>query len=35
MYGVYKFYLDDKLIHEEKNALTVAGRSIIVKSLLE
>ena len=34
MYGVYKFYLDDKLIHEEKNALTVAGRSIIVKSLL-
>lgn len=34
MEGVYKFYLGDKLIHEEKNALTVVGRSIVVKSLL-
>lgn len=32
--GTYKFYLDEKLMHEEKNALTVAGRSIILKSLL-
>lgn len=34
MHGVYRFYLNNKLIHEEKNALTIAGRSIIVKSLL-
>jgi hypothetical protein len=32
--GTYKFYLDDKLIHEEKNALTVGGRAIALKSLL-
>lgn len=32
--GIYKFYLEDKLIHEEKNALTVVGRAIALKSLL-
>lgn len=32
--GTYKFYLDNELVHEQKNALTVAGRSIIIKSLL-
>ena len=32
--GVYRFYQDDQLIGEYKNALTEAGRSIIVKSLL-
>lgn len=32
--GTYRFFLDDKLIHEEKNALTTVGRSIIIKSLL-
>lgn len=34
MEGIYRFYIEDQLIHEEKNALTLAGRSIIVKSLL-
>lgn len=32
--GTYKFYLGDELVHEEKNALTTVGRSIIIKSLL-
>jgi hypothetical protein len=32
--GVYKFYSEGKLIHQEKNALTVAGRAIALKSLL-
>jgi hypothetical protein len=32
--GVYRFYLDNELIYEQKNALTTAGRSIIIKSLL-
>lgn len=32
--GTYKFYLNNKLIREQKNSLTVAGRSIIIKSLL-
>lgn len=34
MSGVYKFYFGDELVYEQKNALTVAGRSIILKSLL-
>lgn len=34
MDGIYRFYLEDRLIHEQKNALTVAGRSIVIKSLL-
>lgn len=32
--GTYKFYLDNDLVYEQQNALTVAGRSIILKSLL-
>ena len=32
--GIYRFYLDGELVGEQKNALTVAGRSIIIKSLL-
>lgn len=32
--GTYRFYIDQELVHEEKNALTVAGRSIVLKSLL-
>jgi hypothetical protein len=32
--GIYRFYLDKKLVHEEKNALTTMGRSIALKSLL-
>jgi len=32
--GIYRFYQDGELIGEGKNALTAAGRSIIVKSLL-
>lgn len=32
--GKYQFFLDNELIHEEKNALTFAGRGIAVKSLL-
>lgn len=32
--GVYSFYLDGELVHEEKNALTTMGRSIALKSLL-
>lgn len=32
--GIYRFYQGDNLIAEQKNALTEAGRSIIVKSLL-
>lgn len=32
--GTYSFYLDGKLIHQEKNALTTMGRSIALKSLL-
>lgn len=32
--GIYRFYLDGELIGEQKNALTSAGRSIIIKSLL-
>lgn len=34
MNGVYRFYLDKELIHEEQNALTLTGRSIVIKSLL-
>jgi len=34
MDGIYRFYLDDTLVYEQKNALTVAGRSIVIKSLL-
>ena len=32
--GTYRFYIDGELIGEQKNALTSAGRSIIIKSLL-
>lgn len=32
--GKYQFFLGDELIHEEKNALTFAGRGIAIKSLL-
>lgn len=32
--GIYRFYLGEDLIHEEKNALTTMGRSIALKSLL-
>lgn len=32
--GIYQFFLGDELIHEQKNALTFAGRGIAVKSLL-
>lgn len=32
--GTYKFYYDNELIAETDNALTVAGRSIAIKSLL-
>ena len=32
--GVYRFYQDGILIGEAKNALTTAGRSIVIKSLL-
>lgn len=32
--GIYRFYQGENLIHEEKNALTVAGRTIAMKSLL-
>jgi hypothetical protein len=32
--GIYRFYLDNELIYEQQNALTTAGRSIIIKSLL-
>ena len=34
MDGVYRFYLGEELIHEERNALTLTGRSIVIKSLL-
>lgn len=34
MDGIYRFYLGKELIYEQKNALTTAGRSIIIKSLL-
>jgi hypothetical protein len=34
MEGIYRFYLGNELVYEQKNALTVAGRSIIIKSLL-
>ena len=34
MKGTYRFYLDGELVHEEHNALSVAGRSIVIKSLL-
>ena len=32
--GTYKFYLKDELVYEQKNAITVAGRAIITKSLM-
>lgn len=32
--GTYKFYLDGELIYQRDNALTTAGRSIAIKSLL-
>jgi hypothetical protein len=32
--GIYRFYQDGQLIGEHSNALTVAGRSIAIKSLL-
>jgi hypothetical protein len=32
--GIYRFYLGGELIAEQKNALTEAGRSIAIKSLL-
>jgi hypothetical protein len=32
--GVYRFYIDGKMILEKENAITESGRSIIVKSLL-
>lgn len=32
--GTYKFYLDGDLVGAQQNALTVAGRSIAIKSLL-
>ena len=32
--GIYRFYLDGELVHEQKNALTTMGRSIALKSLL-
>lgn len=32
--GTYKFYLDGKYVGEQKNSITRAGRSIILKSLL-
>lgn len=32
--GIYRFYLGDELVSEQHNALTVAGRSIALKSLL-
>lgn len=34
MEGTYRFYIDGDLVAEHKNALTQAGRSIIIKSLL-
>ena len=34
MNGLYKFYVGDKLVLEQKNALTVNGRALILKSLL-
>lgn len=32
--GIYRFYADDILISEQKNALTEAGRAMAIKSLL-
>lgn len=32
--GVYRFYQNNELMHEQENALTIAGRSIVIKSLL-
>jgi hypothetical protein len=32
--GVYRFYIGNKLVSEQKNAFTEAGRSIAIKSLL-
>lgn len=32
--GTYKFILDGKVVAEQKNALTMSGRSIAIKSLL-
>lgn len=32
--GKYQFFIGDEMIHEEKNALTFAGRGIAIKSLL-
>ena len=34
MKGVYKFYQNDELIHEQENSLTISGRALLVKSLL-
>ena len=32
--GVYRFFINGELVGEQKNALTEAGRSIVIKSLL-
>lgn len=32
--GVYKFYLDGEYVGEQKNSITVAGRAIILKSIM-
>ena len=32
--GTYKFYIDNELVAEKNNALTTAGRTIAIKSLL-
>lgn len=32
--GTYRFYIDGKMVGEQKNALTAAGRAIVIKSLL-
>jgi hypothetical protein len=34
MKGIYKFYQNGELIHEQENSLTVVGRSLIIKSML-
>ena len=33
--GIYRFYCNDELVAEQKNALTENGRTIAIKSLLE
>ena len=32
--GIYRFYIDGKMILEKENAMTETGRSVVVKSLL-